>query len=538
MKDIVKALQELGPTISKICEVSANAGVSVGVLHHNEVIYPSGYGYRDISRKLRSDENTVYHLASLSKSFTASAVGILLHENKLVWDQPLSKILPSFIHENTTIQSDATILDFPSHQILLKPEDLFPTTSYLEVVHLLRSTWLYNNWGFNLAAAVLEHLSGTTWGSFLADNLFRPLGLNRTYTKEVILDDNVAQGYMAARDGSSFPGGNPTIAEGIIMEGANGVKSTVADLLTYYKSVIKSWKEELSSGSSETDGLPFKDIRTLLTGHISLDPESDCEEFYGAGWAITQLPFPVGSIGINGMFVEAMPVVGKGTAKRLLRYHNGSLVGFFSSIHILPDTDTAIVVLCNSLAKNDAADWIGQLLLESILDTPEKNDYLDLATKSAAAYDAMWDQVPVDLEKSKSSKTNGRPLSEYTGKFYNKVRKFFIEVEEVEGKLQFRFQGLSSQVHHLQYHNIDTFSWPLTEVESLHLGRWPDLDATMYIFYFQSSEDGKINGLRWEHDGDVPDGEVFLLRPVVQMVDQTSMKPLPGIIADQNRDEL
>jgi hypothetical protein len=58
-------------------------------------------------------------------------------------------------------------------------------------------------------------------------------------------------------------------------------------------------------------------------------------------------------------------------------------VVFFSSVHVIPDTDTIMVVLVNPTPKNDAPDWIGQLLVETILDCPDKNDYITLATDNA-----------------------------------------------------------------------------------------------------------------------------------------------------------
>lgn len=124
--------------------------------------------------------------------------------------------------------------------------------------------------------------------------------------------------------------------------------------------------------------------------------------------AIAELPAPLGSIGTNGMFLPPMPLVGRGCKRDTsddnkskgptVWYHNGSLVGFFSSVHILPETGAVIVVLVNSVPKNDAADWVGQLLLEAWLDDcSKKNDYVSLAEQSAAAYDDMWARWP-DLD--------------------------------------------------------------------------------------------------------------------------------------------
>ena len=79
-----------------------------------------------------------------------------------------------------------------------------------------------------------------------------------------------------------------------------------------------------------------------------------------------------------------MSTVGKGLAEpRLCIYYQDSILLFLSSVHLLPDTNTAIVVLTNCAVKKETANWLGQLLLEAVLDNPEKNDYLSVAKKSA-----------------------------------------------------------------------------------------------------------------------------------------------------------
>jgi CubicO group peptidase (beta-lactamase class C family) len=525
---VSQRLQGLAPTINEILKVSGAAGASIGILHQNEV-HTAGFGHRDLASGLEPEENTIYHIASLSKSFTAAAIGILVADKNLTWDQKVSDILPSFNHFDDQIQQESTILDFLSHrtglasknslwqqdgpELLLEQKDTVAVTSYLEVVEPLRSKWLYNNWGYDLASEIIEKTSGMSWGLFLKERILAPLGLNNTYTSLEPPEENYARGYMAGADGQFTDVGRPVIGNGTVQQGSNGVKSTVSDLLTYYKHVLDAWKHESGPQSDSPSGSPLRNVKELLTKRIPLEPDSNLEQWYAAGWAVANLPAPVGSIGTNSMFVSEMPVVGKGsTDKTTVWYHNGSLVGFFSSVHVLPESGTIIVVLVNSIPKNDCADWLGQLLLEQILDNPDKNDYLALAKESAAAYDRMWLQLPKDLAKTKSPDVNPRPLEAYVGKYYNKPLNWFIEVIHTDGDtLRFSFQGRSTtQSHKLEIHGEDRFSWLLTEEESRHLGRWPDLDVSTYLFRFGTDETGYINHLRWVHDPDVLEGEIFL----------------------------
>ena len=153
------------------------------------------------------------------------------------------------------------------------------------------------------------------------------------------------------------------------------------------------------------------------------------------------LPRSLRAIGLNPMYVSPMPLVGKGLEEpRLCIYHQGSIPGELSSAHLLPDTNTAIVVLTNSMANNDAADWIGQLLLETVLDNPDKNDYLALARDSARTSVDLWPTMKSDLEAHREPKTSHKPLRDYVGIYWNPIHNWCIEVYESEDILKVCFQ--------------------------------------------------------------------------------------------------
>src|SRR5512142_318647 len=63
-------------------------GVGVGIVVKNRLVFVKGYGYRDYAKKLPVTPNTLYQIASNTKLFTATAVGLLVEEGKLDWDKP------------------------------------------------------------------------------------------------------------------------------------------------------------------------------------------------------------------------------------------------------------------------------------------------------------------------------------------------------------------------------------------------------------------------------------------------------------------
>ncbi|EAT81889.1 hypothetical protein SNOG_10495 [Parastagonospora nodorum SN15] len=325
MGSLKTCLQDLSPSIAKILEIAGAAGASIGIVHQNETVHLPNFGHRDITTRLAPDENTQHHVASLSKSFTAAVLGILVHDQKLGFDQPVFSILKTFTNPDPAVHD--------------------------------RATYNYNNGGYNVATSLIEEVSGQSWGSFVTDSILKPLELDRTFVGVAVPEENYAHRYMPAPDETLTDVGRPTIANGTVKQGAD--------------------------------------------------------------------------------------VLGKGTTKKKLWYHNGSLVGFFSSVHVVPDTDTIVVILVNSIHKNDAPDWIGQLLVETILDCPDKNDDITLAKDSAKAYNDMCKQLEDEMTKDKRPCEHKLPLNQYVGRYYNKPMNWFIEVTFDQEALYFSFQGLA-----------------------------------------------------------------------------------------------
>ena len=544
MEELAQRLQALGPTIEEIMRLSGCPGASIGISHQKETILKQGYGFRDIGKRLQPDEHTTYYLASLSKSFTAALIGMLVEDDKLKWTDPVMPLLRGATHWDTVIREQSTIVDWMSHRTGLAPknlvwsqefgylsmqrQDTLPTISYLEKVFYFRSHWLYSNWGYAIAAEVVTRLSGKSWGAMLKERIFDPLGMSRTVTKQDPSMDNVAEPYTALRDGTSYHLPQPSPEDGTVMQGAVAVRSNVNDLLNYYAATMFAVEDQKKNETSSTDGNPIVQASMLFQPHVALDAGcadsdeersdqvQDCtgpETSYGLGWITTQLPARLGNVGMNSEYTSRMPVVGKGLNKRTqCVYHHGSNNTSLTSVHLLPESNTAIVVLTNSMGNNDTADWLGQLLLQTVLDVPvqHQHDYIALARESARRSSQLWCDMAEDLERGKMPETHPRELQQYAGIYTNVVKTYCIEVLAQNGNLMMCYQSHHEQLYHLKHHRQDVFSWLLTRDESVRRGRFPITFSEFYLFYFVASEcGGEIDGLRWCNDSNVPGGELF-----------------------------
>ena len=109
-----------------------------------------------------------------------------------------------------------------------------------------------------------------------------------------------------------------------------------------------------------TKDSPLKQVNHIESAKIPMGDPIFRETSYGFGWARVQLPGPMGDMGCNPLLMpQDMPVVGKGAPSTLMCYHQGSLPGALAAVNLVPETESAIVVSSNSLALNDAPDWVG-----------------------------------------------------------------------------------------------------------------------------------------------------------------------------------
>ena len=183
-----------------------------------------------------------------------------------------------------------------------------------------------------------------------------------------------------------------------------------------------------------------------------------------------------------------------------------------SSVHLLPESRSAVLVLTNSLANNDAADWLGELLLETVLDNPIKNDYIQSAQLSVEESRQRWPRMRQELESKRIPDTAVRKLDVYCGAYYNVVGKYHLESFLDEDLLKMCFQGDRRYTYELTHYHYDTLSWLLTRDEDVRHGLVPVTRSSFYLLAFASgaeNESDSIDQLIWINDAAIPDGETF-----------------------------
>ncbi|KAJ5360005.1 hypothetical protein N7517_009196 [Penicillium concentricum] len=530
MAEIPTRINGLRPTIEDLMRIGGTPGLSLAVISNGEPVYEGNFGARDTEAGLPVTNETIFPICSLTKALTASAMAILVDEDKLTWDTLVKDVLPSFNSRDETIQNHLTITDILSHRsgmawasnlvigtennILISGKDGLKYINSQPRLLPFRAKMSYNNLTYNLAGYVIEEVSGVPWFEFVQSRILDPLGLDRTYLRPPQSGvSEVTQCYNALDDASTVPIPGPKAGQDWYSGPSGGAWSCVRDLSKLYKTFAASVQDQFTTGKGATEGSPFKQVLHLTSAKIPMDQPSRNELSYALGWGRAQLPNRLGQIGINhSLMPGGMPIVGKGVPSQLVLFHQGSLPGALSIVILLPDTDSIIIVLSNSLALNDVPDWVGQLVLEELLEVPksERNDYIKAAHSSVAENLKWYPALVGGLASARKNGTPPRALEMYTGTYRDNIDVFKIVVDLEDNQLYWRLQGLDSEKFPLEHYEDDTFTWLLPRNELSRRGRWvgSDQGPAFWKATFQCSDGGRVDKLYWAHDIGVPPVEL------------------------------
>ena len=224
-------------------------GASIALVDGENIVWSEGFGYTNRSQKVKVTGDTLFHVGSISKSFTALGVLKAVDKNLLALDDAVKKYLSWFSANGLFGAAEAgkiTIRHLLSHHSGLgawaplgNPSDApYHTRTFEQVVKSTTDSWLkfpagerfeYSNQGIDLAGYALEAASGKPFADFMREELLAPLGMTAsTFSqKEATQKEACAVGYLGKR---AVP-----IVNGIVMPlvAAGGLFASANDLARF-----------------------------------------------------------------------------------------------------------------------------------------------------------------------------------------------------------------------------------------------------------------------------------------------------------------
>ncbi|PKA81980.1 CubicO group peptidase (beta-lactamase class C family) [Ulvibacter sp. MAR_2010_11] len=245
-------------------------GMIVGISQDDSTILIKCYGSSDLEKKIAISSKTRFHIASLTKQFTAFAISQLEREGKLSYQDNILKYLPQ-LHDFGTVITIDQLLHHSSglrstNRLRLLQDDFYDALltqkNALNLIYAQKelnfepgSSFGYSNSGYILLATIVENISNLKFSEWLNKNVFEPLNMNETILGDdysLIIPDRAIP-YEKKEDGYA-----QTMGMKWIDYGATGIYSTLGDLMkwqVYLHEQNYMWVLEEASNSPYAMGL-------------------------------------------------------------------------------------------------------------------------------------------------------------------------------------------------------------------------------------------------------------------------------------------
>ena len=195
---------EIQETVDKLNVV----GLSISVIENNKISYSQGFGYADIDKNIKTDTNTIYRIASISKSITASAIMKLYEEGKFKLDDDINDYLNGFEVRNPNFPDEKiTFRMLLTHTSSIIDGDTYSTIYDIQDFGDYKpgDKFEYSNYGYNLLATLIEQISNQDFEDFVQENIFKPLNMKASFNPNKFEDvDNIAVLYGIDEDGNYY----------------------------------------------------------------------------------------------------------------------------------------------------------------------------------------------------------------------------------------------------------------------------------------------------------------------------------------------
>ncbi|MEQ8325396.1 MAG: serine hydrolase [Vicingaceae bacterium] len=396
-----KQVEYLDKYISNAVSEYNLPSLSIGIVKDGKVIMQKSYGYLENGKDAKADEHSIYGIASLSKAFTTASIGMLVDQGKMTWDDRVVDHLPYFELHDPYVSSHMTIRDLLSHRAGLATFDgdllwyatdysrgeIVRRIKYLPLKQEFRSDYGYQNIMFITAGELIEAVSGMTWDQFVSDRIFKPLGMDRSYTsfEKIDLKDNVTVPHLSGKAifHLSYDNSGATAA----------IHSNVDDLCKW----LQFW---INNGVVGSDTLLSQAvINEIQMQHTvirtsAFDARSGIHfKGYGLGWFL--------------MDYDGRKVV----------HHGGGLPGYISKIALVPEENLGMIVLTNDM------NWLPSALAYKVIDvfTTKDMDGRDWAGEFlgySMASDRALEEAKIKRHQARVENTKpSKALDAYTGTF-------------------------------------------------------------------------------------------------------------------------
>lgn len=384
-------------------------GIAVGVIKDGKLVHAKGYGVRSLRTMQKVDENTLFGIASNSKAFTSAALGMLIDEGKLKWDDKVTDYIPEFKMYDPYVTDAFTIRDLLTHRsglglgagdLMMFPDsnnfskkDIIHNLRYLKPVSSFRTKYDYDNNLYIVAGEVVARVSGMSWEDFIEKRIMQPLGMtaSRASISRLPNRNNIVMPHAPVNGKVS----TIDIEWSETANAAGGIVSNITDLSKWLimqmdNGVYGGGKKLFSEEVHNDFWAPQTIINVGGPGAYNTHFAS-----YGLGWFLSDV---------------------KGYKQAT---HTGGLAGIVTQITLIPELKLGIIVLTNQ-QSGAAFTAITNTIKDSYLGVKgfdRVKQMHDRVIKNEAEAKKITDSIWAGIEAQQRSGAPKADISNFTGTY-------------------------------------------------------------------------------------------------------------------------
>ncbi|MEJ7625073.1 MAG: serine hydrolase [Pyrinomonadaceae bacterium] len=441
-QSLEQKLKEIDDYAVNVITTWKGPGMAIAVVKDDKLVLAKGYGVREHGTTDKVDADTVFAIASNSKAFTTTAIAIMVDENKLSWDDKVSKFLPDFQMYDPWVTSELTVRDLVTHRVGLDTfsgdllwyetnytaDEILGRVKHLPRVSSFRTRYGYQNLMFIAAGRVIEKVSGKSWCDFVTERILSPLAMTRTVCSIKNLAANAA--WPHNESGGTLRKLNRGNVDGAASAAA--LNSSVNDLSKWVRTQLGKGKFEGKQIFSE--GQAWQMHQPFLAQQIS-----------EGGWKGNPTRHFSGVA--SGWFVYDYH------GKKIIN-HSGGLDGMLSYTVLIPEENAGFVILTNS--ESPAFVVMMNKIRDVLVDAPKRDWNAEAITTIATGKT----NTDAEVKKADATRVTGtKPtlaLPNYTGTYTDKMYGD-VRIAEENGKLVMRFLPSPNFVADLEHWHYDTW---------------------------------------------------------------------------------
>jgi CubicO group peptidase (beta-lactamase class C family) len=207
--------QKIESAIQQMMQSNPVVGLSVAVVKNNKIIYNHSFGFKDLEQQIPLNNQNIFRIASISKSFTATAMMQLVAKKQVSLDQDVSELIGFKVRNPKFPNKVITLKMILSHRSSINDSEGYfnldaidpsknPNWANCYNAYEPNKGYMYCNLNYNMAGAILERITGKRFDLYIKQQILDPLGLYGGYNVNLLDSNLFAKLYEYKKDSAKF----------------------------------------------------------------------------------------------------------------------------------------------------------------------------------------------------------------------------------------------------------------------------------------------------------------------------------------------